>query len=144
MLKNQEMAHMDVVRLLETQARAEVRELSSERILSEWLEPMVDELSMTERRFKRILMINTMESVLFGREVVRRMVHEYFDIAGGVTTLVFFTRLVNTRFYASHNDEHIFCVYKDELVYIQSSGSGHRARIHGGAPSFQRVVVNEE
>ena len=144
MLKNQEMAHMDVVRLLETQARAEVRELSSERILSEWLEPMVDELNMTERRFKRVLMINTMESILFGREVVRRMVHGYLDIPGGVTTLVFFTRLINTRFYASHNDEHIFCVYKDELVFIQTSGSGHRARIHGGAPRFQRVNENEE
>ena len=56
---------MDVVTLLETQARAEVREISPERILNEWLGPMVDELNMTERRFKRVLMINTMEAQIY-------------------------------------------------------------------------------
>ena len=135
---------MDVIQLLELQSLLEVQQISSARLMSDWLEPILAEIRMTEAKYKRVLMENSIEAMTFAREVVRRMVSGSMDIPGSVGTLVFFTRLMKTKFYASENDELIYCVFKSELIFIYTCATGRRVRILGGAPTFRRLALNEE
>ena len=136
--------NMDVIQLLELQSRLEVQQVSSARLMTDWLEPILPEIRMTEAKYKRVLVENSVESLMFGREVVRRMVSGSMDIPGDLGTLVFFTRLMNTKFFASEDDELIYCVFKSELVFIHTCATGRRVRIMGGAPTCRMVSGNEE
>ena len=136
--------NMDVIGLLELQSRLEVQQISSARLLIEWLEPILPVINMTERKYKRVLMENSIQSLTFARAAVVRIVNGSFDIPGGLGSLVFFTRLMNTQFYANESNELIYCVYKKELAFIFTCATGRKVRIMGGAPNFRRMASNEE
>ena len=136
--------NLDIIGLLELQSRVRVRQISSARLVSEWLEPLLPDIHMTERQYKRVLMENSVHAMMFAREVVRRMISGSLDVPGELGSVVFFTRVMNTKFYANESDELIFCVFKNELVYVYHCATGRKVRIMGGAPTFRRMAGNEE
>ena len=128
--------NMNVIELLECQSRLKVQQDSSARLVVDWLEPLLPEIGMSEEKYKRVLFENSIESLMFAREVALKLMTGGWDIPGSVATLVFFTRLRNTRLYCSDNDERIHCVFKNEVVFIHTCATGYRVKINGGAPTL--------
>ena len=127
---------MNVIEVMERRAWLKVRQGSVARMIDDWLEPIIPEIGMSEEKYRRVLFENSIESIVFAREVALKLMMEPVDLPGSLATLVFLTRLRGTKLYCNDTAERIHCVFKGEVVFIHTCATGYRIRIRGGAPKI--------